>query len=371
MKAFNKLKSHTNRLVTRISFFIRPRIYKKPTRTAIYFKDDAIGDFLFGSPMIPLLQAQYDQVILVCVAPVLPIAELFLAKSKIDVVDKAKFSEDLEYRMAKLKNWLSLEPSLVVMSSLRSSFVDQAAQVLKSASKNQIRMVSTDDPAPKKRRHSRFYTALSAHPPDTEIDKKYLCGAHRKEHLLIELALEKKLTPDKTRPILPAKKLKSQRQDPYFCILPDTGDPRRTYRTDDILSVASRTAAKYKMPGVILSAQKLKGSYDNLEDLTGATSLLESLSLIAGAQLTLTNETGLGHASWMLGRPTVMIMPGGNFAHFHATDPSLNAIFDERPCFNCHHNCQFQFKDRFPCIEDIPLSKIESAVAALAKNKHA
>ena len=340
--------------------------YEPQPSTALYVKDDAIGDFLFGTAMIRELQKKFKDVFVVCAPNVRPIAERYLPPERVISAG---------YGLADLKKIFSLHPSLVVTSSLRSSYADQIASYYKRRSRNKVTLVSTDDPAPKKQRRARIYSRLGAHPPDEDVDSRFLCGAHRKEHFLLEAVCETILDPSRSRPFLPTENLPRYNDErltgDYFCVLPSTGDSRRTYRRGDLVKLAEQYAARTKWPAVFLSADSIPelsrqeiGSPEGgaMIDLTKKTSIVESLGIIARARFTLTNETGLGHASWIMGRPTVMIMPGGNFHHFHASDSALHAVYDRRECFDCHHHCRYSFNERFPCIDEIPFEKIKAAI---------
>jgi ADP-heptose:LPS heptosyltransferase len=337
--------------------------YAPDPKVAIYFKDDAIGDFLMGTAVLRELAKRYDRVYLVCLPALRPIAELYLPAEQVLTVDITRFNRNLFERLRYLRGWLALGPELAIMSSCRSSFVDQVAAVFRG----RVRQFSTDDPAPKKQRRRHLYTGLGGHPDDRQVSPRFLCGAHEKEHHLIEAAFAVTFTPEQTRPWIPVDRLPPPDNAPngYFCFLPDTGDGRRTYPFVKLLGVAE--AATANGSGIMLSARRIASpTHERLKNLTAQTSLLESLRFIAHAQFVLTNETGLGHAAWIMNRPTVMIMPGGNFGHFHAKVAALLAVYDERPCFNCHHHCQFEFTDQFPCIAEIPTERIVSRVEQAA-----
>ncbi len=359
-------------------------------QTALYIKDDAIGDFLFGTAMIRELKQKYSDVYLICAENVLSIAELYLPNEQIFAVDLKKFKINPFYRQKLKRQWRHLQPSLVVASSLRSSFADRVTQFFKSnAQKGEVVVaVSTDEPAPKKKRRSKIYQKLASYPPDSEHDTRFLCGAHTTEHLLLEAVIGGSLPPERSRPYLPVEVLIQcsanwpVAKENYFCVLPSTGDSRRTYSRQNIVKLAKQIACEANMKAVFLSADPLPElslltnhtdqltnalTNDFAVDLTTKTSIVESLALVAQAKFTLTNETGLGHASWIMGRPTVMIMPGGNFHYFHANDPNLHAVYDYRECFDCHHRCRYKFDERFPCIEEIPLKKIEQTLKDILK----
>ncbi len=363
----NKLRRHWVRLASIVLMRKYVGSFEPNPDVAIYVKDDAIGDFLFGTAMIRELQSRFKEVYIVCTPNVHSIALLYAQPAKILEIDKEKFDTEFTYRMEWLVKFQALRPSLVVTSSLRSSFADQIARVF---SRPKIAIVSTDDPAAKKRRRAHLYTRLGAHPPDEQPDSKFLCGAHRKEHFLLEAAFEHPFDPSVSRPFLPTEGLpKVDRPLPanYFCVLPSTGDSRRTYPRGRFIELARSTIQRTGWSAVFLSADRISeleslAATERVIDLTTKTSIEESLGILAGARFTLTNETGLGHASWIMGRPTVMIMPGGNFHHFHSSDPALHAVYDKRECFDCHHHCRYHFDQRFPCVEQIPFAKIESAI---------
>ena len=108
--------------------------------------------------------------------------------------------------------------------------------------------------------------------------------------------------------------------------------------------------------------------------LAGKTSLQQLTTIIAGAQLLVSNETSAVHIAAAVGVPSVCIVGGGHYGRFVPYDEKVG---DHRPlplvatrkmeCFGCNWVCKFHpAKGKpMPCIEEIPVDTVWNLSAAV------
>jgi len=99
-------------------------------------------------------------------------------------------------------------------------------------------------------------------------------------------------------------------------------------------------------------------------DLRGQTTLEELAQEITQADIFLGVDTGPAHLSLALGKPTVVVLGGGDYGRFF---PYGKARVVMRPmdCFQCHWECRY---DRALCLDEIPPIEIVKAVEEALKS---
>ena len=95
-----------------------------------------------------------------------------------------------------------------------------------------------------------------------------------------------------------------------------------------------------------------------VRDLRGQTTLEELAQEIAQADLYLGVDTGPAHLALALGKPTVVVLGGGDYGRFF---PYCKArvVTRQMDCFQCHWECRY---DRALCLHDIPPEDIVKEV---------
>jgi len=99
-------------------------------------------------------------------------------------------------------------------------------------------------------------------------------------------------------------------------------------------------------------------------DLRGQTTLEELAQEITQADIFLGVDTGPAHLALALGKPTVVVLGGGDYGRFF---PYGKARVVMRPmdCFQCHWECRY---DRALCLDEIPPLEIVKAVEEALKS---
>jgi len=102
-------------------------------------------------------------------------------------------------------------------------------------------------------------------------------------------------------------------------------------------------------------------------NLVSKTTLLESLILIKNGKLTIGNETGLVHASWIMEVPTIVIYGGGHFGRFLPLNSYGKIVYKNLECFCCNWKCHYK-EIPVRCISGIEESKIYQSIEKLINN---
>jgi len=108
------------------------------------------------------------------------------------------------------------------------------------------------------------------------------------------------------------------------------GSKRAYYRwaIENFVRIAEHIVKKYNSNILLIgSADDIKYANEfkslcessivqNIVDLTGKTSLLESIKAISKAKLTISNDSGIAHISAATGTPTIVLLNGSRFGRF-------------------------------------------------------
>jgi ADP-heptose:LPS heptosyltransferase len=98
----------------------------------------------------------------------------------------------------------------------------------------------------------------------------------------------------------------------------------------------------------------------------------EVRQLIAGSDLVISNDSGLGHLAIMLEKPTVIMLGGGHYGAFMPYPPDLTPahvrfLTHPMPCYHCNWNCTEmpQGGKTFPCVNSITADQTWNAIKDL------
>jgi ADP-heptose:LPS heptosyltransferase len=101
-----------------------------------------------------------------------------------------------------------------------------------------------------------------------------------------------------------------------------------------------------------------------VRDLRGQTTLEELAQEIAQAELYLGVDTGPAHLALALGKPTVVVLGGGDYGRFFPYGKA-RVVTRQMDCFQCHWECRY---DRALCLHDISPPEIVKAVEEALKS---
>ena len=122
-----------------------------------------------------------------------------------------------------------------------------------------------------------------------------------------------------------------------------------------------------------------KSSSKKIVTLFGQTTLIELISVIANAELVISNDTSAAHIAVATRTPSVVLLGGGDGGQFHPyqaesisdSDKSILPLLvsvSDHSCFNCGWKCKYPLKNgRWKCVADIQVSDVIEAVQKATK----
>jgi ADP-heptose:LPS heptosyltransferase len=136
----------------------------------------------------------------------------------------------------------------------------------------------------------------------------------------------------------------------YFVIFPGGTYPIRLWPIERFREIAKRIHARTGWTAVVCgavreseAARKLIEEREDMPvmDACGQTSLSELAGVIAGARLTVTNDTSAVHLAAAVGAAAVAILGGGHFGRFlpYPAGGSVRAAYHSMPCYQCNWHC--------------------------------
>lgn len=118
-------------------------------------------------------------------------------------------------------------------------------------------------------------------------------------------------------------------------------------------------------------ADVLSGKYTHdLLDYTSELSLTESASLIAGADFFVGTDSAMSHVAYILGKPSVVIMGGGEYGSFKHRDGIVKYIsVKDMSCFGCKWYCdRTDDYGRAECVYSISAEEIIAGIDELIEH---
>jgi ADP-heptose:LPS heptosyltransferase len=169
----------------------------------------------------------------------------------------------------------------------------------------------------------------------------------------------------------------------YFVLVPGAAKPIRLWPIERFGDIAARIHIRTGWTAIVCGAasdsamaQRLIAERTGIPviDACGRTSLPELAGVIAGAKLTVTNETGAVHVAAAVGAPAVAILGGGHFGRFlpypvacGSSGPGVRAAYRPMPCYQCNWRCIHprQSDEPGPCITAVTVEEVWTLVEPL------
>lgn len=163
-------------------------------------------------------------------------------------------------------------------------------------------------------------------------------------------------------------------------IFPGAGTLKRGWEKERFLELIKLIIKNTQQPIYLAGgpAETLIGDYlitnlpeQNVEDLTGKTSLPQLIELIGRSSLVIANETSAIHIAVATKTKSVCILGGGHFGRFAPyPDGFENApvcLFEKMECYSCNWECKFTTlpNQPHPCISNVGFEKVQQATLQL------
>jgi heptosyltransferase-2 len=154
-------------------------------------------------------------------------------------------------------------------------------------------------------------------------------------------------------------------------LAPGAVGPSKRWPPDYYAELARRLAADGKDVWVIGGPGEKEGAAeivaadpDHIRDFTG-TDLRNAILALAGADLAVSNDSGLLHVAAAIGTPTIGIFGPTSPWHWAPLNPIAGVIetTTELACRPCHKpDCRLQ---HHKCMRDIPVERVLQVIAGL------
>lgn len=339
---------------------------------------DAIGDFIVWLSAAEELRKKYKdyEITLVgnrlwCeVARVLPYFDNVLP------VHPKKLRSSFSYRYRVFKD-LRQEPFEIVMHPVYTRegyFLDAEAIVRMAKAERKYGFARKSSSGWRTSFSSNFYTDL------IESSEREIMELERNADFVSELDNRRfpANIPRFPREVLP--ELKTDFSFDYI-IVPGAGAKKRQWPIAAFVELADRIYEKTGWQGIICGGPGEAGLGEALEkaakaplkNVVGKTGLLDFITLIADAQLVISNETSAVHIGAAVSTKTICILGGGHFGRFvpYKTNSTSRqgpiAVYQPMDCFNCNWQCIYKLgkEDVVPCISGISVDAVWQDVEPL------
>lgn len=182
------------------------------------------------------------------------------------------------------------------------------------------------------------------------------------------------------------KRPRSIHQSKYAVFFLGASTIHRTWPTDYFVKIAKNVPFQTivlcgSTSDIVLSSTFLSFYHgrQNIINLTGKTTIVELINVIANAEFVLTNETSASHIAIATKTPSICLLGGGHYGRFQPyqvdslTEPDRNILpiivsCADKSCFGCNWNCKHPFiNNRWRCIADISTEDVLKAITVLTK----
>lgn len=337
---------------------------------------DAIGDFVVGLDAMQGLREHHADAEITLVGNVLwaDLAEHVPYVDHIISVDPYRFRHSLSYRYDRLRHLTKGPYRVAIHLAHRRSGRFADADAIMRAVEAERKVASCGDAESDWRVHwsNRWYTDV------VMVDRDEM-ELRRNAQLVRALGVRDfqaglPTLPQEELPVLEGL------PDAYYVLFPGAGADQRRWPPTRFAEVAKRLESETGWTGIIcggpgeeiLGQQIRQMTEANVRNWVGRTSIPGLGSVIAGANLLVSNETSAVHLATAVSTPSVCVLGGGHHGRFAPYDveqrpagrPTPRSAVHKMPCFNCGWNCCFEVPDGAPapCVDRIPTDVVWSQV---------
>ncbi|MEK6545657.1 MAG: glycosyltransferase family 9 protein, partial [Nitrospinota bacterium] len=197
------------------------------------------------------------------------------------------------------------------------------------------------------------------------------------EKYFMEKILNVKVSDDEVKPYIPLNSNTSEKiidkfflpKGNYIVFTFSSRSAKRDYPSDKFVKVMEYLHRRLGMKTVLIGVDQYNTDSlpDFVIDLRGKTSLIDAFGIIRHARIFVGNETGVTHASWIMGVPTVMIYGGGQFGGFLPLYDNGHIVYKRMDCYCCNWGCKYT-DIPVRCIGEIDVDDILKTVDNVIKS---
>ncbi|MCM1543560.1 MAG: hypothetical protein NC121_20235, partial [Blautia sp.] len=188
--------------------------------------------------------------------------------------------------------------------------------------------------------------------------------------------------------VLPKRECSYVEEEPYFIIAQGGSFPAKKWENKKYIDVGNYILGKRNIKCYLLGAKEDKEDNDlicrgilyqeRVVDITGKTSILDSIEIIRNAEFVITNDTCFVHIAAAVNTKSICVAGGWHWGRFVPYDLQATVEIDHFPLVVCHKmdcfNCNFhspectRMKDgsdkekKLPCISNVTTENMISTV---------
>lgn len=161
----------------------------------------------------------------------------------------------------------------------------------------------------------------------------------------------------------------------FFIVFPSASLKVKKWPVERCSEIADRVYKKTNLPIVLIGTEHdradaemmVRGFKEKIPviDKIGKTNVLELAMLIGKASFVITNDTSVYHIAVAKSVDTFLLCGGYVYKRFALYDyegyknPVL--INSYRPCYDCNNNCNQNFDEVYPCVDDVSVDMVWDA----------
>ncbi|MBI3599707.1 MAG: glycosyltransferase family 9 protein [Nitrospinae bacterium] len=365
-KIIHELKKVSGRLI--LPALISKR--KTNPEKILVVKDNSIGDFLLFSGILNFYIRHFGREQMYCLVSksVEEVAKLYT--DNVVVMDEKKYFASFEYRYELLSELKGLGFETAINSILNSSESRDMLYILRAPTTCLYGGVVM------KLRKPRRWKNIANIIPELSMfdDKDIYTHVFNHEKYFMERILNLKVSDDEVKPYIPLNNNTSEKiinkfslqKGDYIVFSFGSRSTKKDYPAYKFMEVIKYLHRQLGMKAVLIGVDQYNSAAlpDFVIDLRRKTSLIEAFGIIRHARLFIGNETGITHASWIMGVPTVMIYGGGHFGGFLPMYDNGRTVYKYMDCYCCNWGCKY---DDIPvrCIGEINTADIVKSAEEL------
>ncbi|OGW04873.1 MAG: hypothetical protein A2Z59_03465 [Nitrospinae bacterium RIFCSPLOWO2_02_39_17] len=341
-KIIHELKKVSGRLIF-------PSLISGKTHSGkvLVIKDNSIGDFLLFSGILSFYIRHFGKEQMYCLVSsgVREVAKLYT--DNIITLDEKKYFASFKYRYELLSELKSLGFETAINSILNSSESRDILYILK------FPLTYLYGGVVMKLRKPGRWKNISNIVPELKMfdDKGSYTSVFAHEKFFMERILNIKVSDDEVKPYIPLNNNVSEniinkfslQKGSYIVFTFGSRSAKRDYPSDKFVEVMKYLHRRLGMKTVLIGVDQYSSDAlpDFVIDLRRKTSLIEVFGIIRHARIFVGNETGVTHASWIMGVPTVMIYGGGQFGGFLPLFDNGCIVYKQMDCYCCNWGCKY------------------------------
>lgn len=347
----------------------------KPEGTVVLVRLDAIGDFVMSYGVFQEYRTLYQdkKIVLICSARCKELAKAWRVADEVIEIDMGKYIRKKQYRKS-INNVLSSISAEIVIQMVMNRTVEMEYITGLIRSKDKIALSRDNAKSKLRRRWDKVYSQIFAYDEFNDFEiKKYF-------YLLNSIA-KTEIVPYQS--ILPKTCCSYIETSPYFVIAQGGSFSAKKWENEKYAAVGNYILENRDIKCYLLGTNEDKEDNDliykmilcqeRVENLTGETTILDSVEIIRNAELVITNDTCFVHMATAVNTKSVCIAGGWQWGRFVPYNLQKTSEIYNFPMMAYHrmecYNCDFRLeecgqlrdedtKKKLPCIRNVSVEDV-------------